>query len=59
VEEGEVADCIRRVLRHRELNTRAKRVGCVIRASPSGITLWRLRNDPEIRFPWRLPSRRP
>jgi hypothetical protein len=36
------AEYIRRVLRHPSLNTKAKRMGLVIRAEPAGITLWRV-----------------
>ena len=39
----EAASFVRRVLRHRELNTRAKRSGTVIRASHDRLALWRRR----------------
>ena len=42
VEEGMVAEYVRRLLRHRELNTKGKRMGCVIRMVPTGLTLHRI-----------------
>ncbi len=39
--QAEVAELIRRVLRHPELNTHAKRMGAVIRASHAGLRIWR------------------
>ncbi len=35
IEEDLVAEYVRRLLRHRKLNTRAKRMSCVIRAMPT------------------------
>jgi hypothetical protein len=40
VDESEVASFVRRVLRHPEFDTEAKRRGKVIRASHIGLTLW-------------------
>jgi hypothetical protein len=51
VEEEMVAESIVRLLRNRELNTKAKRMGCVIRVAPRGLALWRIRQDQE----WHLP----
>ena len=42
----------RRLLRHPELNTNAKRMGAVIRAEPSGLTVWRVGQDDEERLLW-------
>lgn len=52
VEEEMAADYIRRLLRHRELNTKAKRMGHVIQASPSGLALWRLHQEQESYLSW-------
>jgi hypothetical protein len=52
VEEEETARFVRRLLRHRELNTRAKRMGAVIRASPGGLSLWRTRAGKEANLSW-------
>jgi hypothetical protein len=52
VEEELAAEYVRRLLRHRELNTKAKRMGCVIRAAPTGLVFWRSRQDQETRLPW-------
>jgi hypothetical protein len=37
----EVAEYALRLLRHPECNTQAKRMGCVIGVSPTGISVWR------------------
>lgn len=46
VEKNEVAVFMRRFLRHSEFDKKAKRMGAVVRASHSGISVWR-RNTPE------------
>ncbi len=51
VKENAVAELIRRVLRHPELNTQAKRMGTIIRASGAGLRVWR-RNAVEQVLPW-------
>jgi hypothetical protein len=43
---------IRRILRHPELNTKAKRMGAVIRAEPRGLTIWRIGQNDEERLRW-------
>ncbi|HWG44544.1 MAG TPA: hypothetical protein VN688_17325 [Gemmataceae bacterium] len=52
VEEEVIADYVRRFLRHRELNTKAKRMGRVIRASPTELRLWRIHQEQESRLSW-------
>jgi hypothetical protein len=52
VEDEAVAEFICRVLRHPELNSKAKRMGLVIRASPSGLTVWRIHEDQEQHLAW-------
>jgi hypothetical protein len=52
IEPDEVANFVRRFLRHREFNTQAKRMGCIIRAGKSGLTVWRINAEKEISFPW-------
>ncbi len=52
VEEEMVAEYVRRLLRHRELNTKAKRMGCVIRVVPTGLALWRIQQDEIGHLPW-------
>ena len=42
VGEEETAVYIRRVLRHKQLNTSAKRMGAVVQASVEGVRIWRL-----------------
>ncbi len=52
VEKYEVAIFGRRILRHREFDTKAKRMGAVIRVSHAGLTVWRQHTEQEIRFDW-------
>ncbi len=52
VAQSEAAHCIRRVLRHREFNTHAKRMGVAIRATQTGLTVWRQHAGREIHYPW-------
>jgi hypothetical protein len=52
----EAAEYVRRLLRHPELNTQAKRMGTYVRASYDGIRVWR-RNEAEQAFPWPQASR--
>ena len=46
------AEYVRRILRHPSLNAKAKRMGLVIHAEPSGITLWRLRGKTVEHLSW-------
>jgi hypothetical protein len=52
IAEEEAAEFVRRTLRHRELNTRAKRMGAVVRVQPAAISLWRLHANQLIRLSW-------
>ena len=52
VNPSEAAGFIRRLLRHRESDTQAKRMGAVIRVSHSGLSVWRIHSAREIRFHW-------
>ncbi len=52
VREYETAAYVRRVLRHPDFNTEAKRMGTVIRAEPSGVTVWRLHAEQEVHIAW-------
>lgn len=47
----EAASFIRRVLRHPTLNTRAKRMGAVVRAGHARLTVWR-RDQSLVRIGW-------
>jgi hypothetical protein len=46
------AEYIVRVLRHRQLNTKVKRMGLVICASPGGMRVWRILQERESRLAW-------
>lgn len=52
VDEKEAAIFIRRLLRHREFDTQAKRMGAVIRVSSVGLSVWRLHGKKEMLFHW-------
>ncbi len=47
VTEPDIAEFVRKILRHPALDTRAKRMGAVIHASPAGLRLWRRHTDEE------------
>ena len=52
--EGEMAaEYVRRLLHHRAFNTKAKRMGRVIRVSPMGLAIWRILQEQESRLSWR------
>lgn len=52
VDDDEAAIFIRRLLRHQEFDTQAKRMGTVIRVSSVGLSVWRLHDGKEMRFNW-------
>ena len=52
VEKSEVAVFMRRLLRHPEFNTKAKRMGSVVRVSHAGLMVWRLHAEKSQRFGW-------
>jgi hypothetical protein len=52
VDKYETAIFVRRVLRHPELDSQAKRMGKIVRASSAGIYVWLHRAEHETRFGW-------
>ena len=52
VGQHETATFVRRVLRHRALNTRAKRLGSIVRASHTGLRVWRESRGDGISVAW-------
>lgn len=52
VEQSEAAIFVRRLLRHREFDAQAKRMGTVIRTSHTGLAVWRLHAEREEHFDW-------
>ncbi|MEW6030992.1 MAG: hypothetical protein AB1564_00585 [Chloroflexota bacterium] len=52
VEKYETAIFIRRLLKHKEFNTQAKRMGCVVRVSQAGLSCWRIHARTEIHYKW-------
>jgi hypothetical protein len=47
------AGFVRRVLRHPALNSKAKRMGLVVRAEPLRLIIWRLHQAKEIHLSWK------
>ena len=47
-----VAEYARRVLHHPAFKTQSARMGCLIAAAPTGLTVWRLREERPQRLPW-------
>ena len=52
VEKNEAAEFIRKLLRHPDFDTQAKRLGSVIRVSTIGLSIWRLRATKKISLKW-------
>ncbi len=52
VRKDEVAVFVRRILHHPELKTKAKRMGAVVHASHTGISIWRRNVPEETSLPW-------
>ena len=52
VEKSEAAIFIRRLLKHAEFSTQAKRMGNVVRVSHAGLACWRLHSSEEMHFKW-------
>jgi hypothetical protein len=52
VRQHETAAFLRRVLRHPDLNTRAKRMGSVVRATHTGLRVWRDRPAEAVMLTW-------
>jgi hypothetical protein len=58
VRAGEVAEYVRRFLRHPEFDTQAKRMGAVVAVAPSGLSVWRPHAERETHAPWTTKRRR-
>jgi hypothetical protein len=52
VRPNESALFVRRCMRHPQLNSRARRLGAVIRVSSAGLQMWRLNEGREIFLSW-------
>ncbi len=52
VEKNETAVFIRRLLKHADFNTQAKRLGKVVRVSHAGLSCWALRAREVTHFEW-------
>lgn len=52
VKQSEAAIFVRRVLHHPNLDTQAKRMGLVVRASHMRIAAWRLHAEEEVYLDW-------
>jgi len=49
----EVASFVRRLLRHHQFDTHAKRMGAVIRLFHGGLAVWYFHSEKENRFEWK------
>jgi hypothetical protein len=54
---ADVAEYVRRFLRHPEFNSQAKRMGTVVGVAPSGLSIWRLREDRAVHSDWPAKKR--
>ena len=52
VEPSEAGLFARRLLRHREFDTQAKRMGTIIRVAQPGLMVWRLHAEQEANYAW-------
>jgi hypothetical protein len=52
VSQAEAAHFIRRLFRHRDFDTQAKRMGAIIRVSHTGLSVFRVHSQRETRFDW-------
>ena len=52
VKRDESAVFIRRLLRHPEFDTQARRMGTVVRVSHTGLEVWRLHAEKPVHFDW-------
>lgn len=52
VRQDEIATFIRRLLRHPEFDTQAKRMGAIIRLSHTGLAVWRFHAEQEVHYDW-------
>jgi hypothetical protein len=48
----DVADYVRRLLRHAHFRTWSQRKGCVLRVAPSGIWSWSAHAARRVRYGW-------
>ena len=48
----EAAVYVRKLLRHSQFNTKASRMGTVIKASHDGLTIWRLHAEKSVGLGW-------
>jgi hypothetical protein len=53
IEEELIVEYVPRLLRHRDLKSKAKRMGQVIRVLSEGLTLWRIHESKERYLSWR------
>jgi hypothetical protein len=52
VAQYESAAFIRRTLKHQEFNTKARRMGNVVRVSHKGLTIWKLHSEEKLQVDW-------
>jgi hypothetical protein len=52
IQQDKTAQFVRRLLRHKVFNTKAKRMGKIICLSSTGLSVWQLHADQEISLDW-------
>ena len=52
IEQDKTALFVRRLLRHKKFNTKAKRMGKAIRLSSTGLSVWQFHAKQETHFDW-------
>jgi hypothetical protein len=52
VRKEEVAFFVRRFLHHSQFSTKTKRMGCIVRISHAGVSVWRTGADEQMRLAW-------
>jgi hypothetical protein len=53
IRQQEAAHFVRRLLRHPDFNTQAKRMGAVVRVMHTGLAAWHIHAKHEVRLGWR------
>ena len=53
----DAAEYIRRTLKHPDFDTKAKRMGRIIRVSPTGLSVWKIHAEEKESFTWNVSKK--
>ncbi len=53
IEQNQTAQFVRSFLKHPDFNSRAKRMGRIVRLSPAAIAAWKIHDEHETHIEWR------